>query len=1457
MAIDLQSNIVIGADTRGVEAGMQRAGRAVEAFGSAAEQTSRKAEADLSGIGRGGDVASKAMTRATRGMEGEIQKQIAAMQAGSTESRAYWESLASQKGIGSGALQPLLDELDAVSAKTAAATESAQRLEKVRSVIGSVAGSAVLSLAEASLRTFIEESIKAEKQQAQLAAVLKSTGEAAGWSRDKLNEMAGALSGSSSYSSGEINEAQTRLLTYAGIVGKAVPETMQAVVDLAAGTGRTVAQSAELLGEAINAPSKGMESLSKIGIQFGQDQVELAKKLESSGQLYEAQQIVLGKLESSYGGAAVAARNTFGGALSALQNTFKQLLTGDGKGMEGMRLAVEGLTAALGDPKTREAFQTFVGWAAQAATVLINFAANYAAFRKASNREEILTGTDEFGTLTRNAEAHAHKLRDLTDRAERFKEAIDRGSNVEQNQRNYDKLSERINVVRAQALAAAEALTRFANANDARPNIDATAFDLSTPSLVQEKPKPKAVHSTTVAAVPRVQQPQKADPPPVDTQVDSASKDAQKSVEDLAKSYAEKVRGGEAVVAGLQRQIASEKEVAAAIGLTKREVVALGIAKLDEMALELDRAALKEEESDSSSSLARTYRDEAKARRELAQAKRETAYKSEAAEKAAEDQKALEEADKKRKDAWERYTKDINSGLTDALMRGFENGEGFAKELRDAVVNMFKTMVLRPVISAALGPVSGAIGGVLNGVLGGGGAGAASGAGGVLNLLSSANSLYGAATGYSSGVATMAGLLGAGQTAGATAASLGYANAVGAAGGDALGALIAGNAGWSGVAAGASVSEAALIANEAANSAFWASTLGASAPSAAGASAGGGAAAQAAGMGPYGWMAAAAILAVMAFSGKGEKRSGGQYELDFDSNGKAGDISFRAGPSGGEVAGDYARKLITGTTEGINTLLKDLGSDMALTGFQAGLETSGKGRGGVYVGGTLTGGVTFGESGIGNNYEGTMFERTSTQSPNAEEAVKNFATDMLQATVQALQAATDLPKVIANQLKSVDAEALTDEAATTLLTSIKAQIEFVKGFRDAINQLPFENLRDLSFDTATGLIAAAGGLDALNQNLSGYFENYFSAEEQREAAIKRLSVAFDDLGLELPALSDEAGVARAQFRALAEGIDVGTEAGQKQYAGLLALQGAFAELTPAVEGAAAAIARSAADIASERDNLQRQIWSLVGDTGAIRAADLAKLDESNRPLQEQIWALQEAKAAAEAAAAAQAAAAQSQAAAAQAAASFAQQQAQEAQRVQDAWSSVGDSLIDEIKRIRGEVLDTGALGSAHLQSQFVLATVQARAGDEKAASSLPQLSQALLALAKDNASSAIGFKQMQLQIAASLEETLRFVAQKGGFAVPAFASGGTHQGGWAMVGENGAELAYMPPARIYTAGQTGGILDDSAMLEEMRQLRTDNRAQAGEIARLHLRVAKVLEKWEGDGMPSQREEVQA
>lgn len=79
------------------------------------------------------------------------------------------------------------------------------------------------------------------------------------------------------------------------------------------------------------------------------------------------------------------------------------------------------------------------------------------------------------------------------------------------------------------------------------------------------------------------------------------------------------------------------------------------------------------------------------------------------------------------------------------------------------------------------------------------------------------------------------------------------------------------------------------------------------------------------------------------------------------------------------------------------------------------------------------------------------------------------------------------------------------------------------------------------------------------------------------------------------------------------------------------------EKKAAAQAAAAAQerARIQEQVAQQRQNLQTQLWQLEGNTAALRGAELAALDPSNRALQQHIWALQDQAAAAEVARAAQ------------------------------------------------------------------------------------------------------------------------------------------------------------------------------------------------------------------------------
>ena len=122
---ELKAQIAISADASGVEAGVGKAKKSLKDLGSAASAAGKEASAGLSGAGNGGAEAARKVESATRSIERAIQRQIAVQEAGSRTGSKYWEVLAGQRGADVNALRPLLNQLDAVSAKQGLAAVAA------------------------------------------------------------------------------------------------------------------------------------------------------------------------------------------------------------------------------------------------------------------------------------------------------------------------------------------------------------------------------------------------------------------------------------------------------------------------------------------------------------------------------------------------------------------------------------------------------------------------------------------------------------------------------------------------------------------------------------------------------------------------------------------------------------------------------------------------------------------------------------------------------------------------------------------------------------------------------------------------------------------------------------------------------------------------------------------------------------------------------------------------------------------------------------------------------------------------------------------------------------------------------------------------------------------------------------------------------------------------------------
>ena len=313
-----------------------------------------------------------------------------------------------------------------------------------------------------------------------------------------------------------------------------------------------------------------------------------------------------------------------------------------------------------------------------------------------------------------------------------------------------------------------------------------------------------------------------------------------------------------------------------------------------------------------------------------------------------------------------------------------------------------------------------------------------------------------------------------------------------------------------------------------------------------------------------------------------------------------------------------------------------------------------------------------------------------------------------------------------------------------------------------------------------------------------------ATQAAQEAAQAAAAIAQERAGIEQQLLQLQGKTAELRDRELA-GLDASNRALMEQVYALQDQQAA----TQAASQAAQEAAQAEQAIAQERAGLMQQLWQLTGDTASIRAAALAALDPSNRALQEQIYAISDAQDAAKA-----------------------------AQALADAWKTVGDSIMDEITRIRG-LGTTGGASFASLQGQFNAAVTAARGGDQDAAKGLPELSKSLLDAAALAATSRQELARVEAQTAGALQSVYDMI----GSAVGASGAATSAVLGTAVSNDNASASGaqwWTTFANTASAASAGGGNDD--LVSEIRELRAEVAGMRAENNKGHANTATAAEK---------------
>lgn len=184
--------------------------------------------------------------------------------------------------------------------------------------------------------------LKQESAEARLAAALKSTGNAAGFSSKQLIAHAQALQKVTTFGDETIIAGQALLATFTQIKGPIFKEATEMILNMSKALGQDLKESAIQLGKALNDPILGVSALRRVGVNFNEEQTKMVRNLVETGRVMEAQKFILAELQVEFGGMARALGETTGGALRQALNQFLDLGEAIGKGLVPvMRAAAE------------------------------------------------------------------------------------------------------------------------------------------------------------------------------------------------------------------------------------------------------------------------------------------------------------------------------------------------------------------------------------------------------------------------------------------------------------------------------------------------------------------------------------------------------------------------------------------------------------------------------------------------------------------------------------------------------------------------------------------------------------------------------------------------------------------------------------------------------------------------------------------------------------------------------------------------------------------------------------------------------------------------------------------------------------------------------------------------------------------------------------------------------------
>lgn len=187
---------------------------------------------------------------------------------------------------------------------------------KGTAAVAGLTASVVATVAAA--KEMVKVYAESERIQTRMTAVWQNVGKATGYSADQIKDYAEAIEKTTYFEAESVMSAAQLLAATEKLTDEGFKRTLDVSVDLAEAMGTDVPNAASMMSRALSDPETGLRALHTAGINFTDAEKDQIKTLMEANKTWEAQEIILNKVEGAYKGVATSVKATEAGKLDTI-----------------------------------------------------------------------------------------------------------------------------------------------------------------------------------------------------------------------------------------------------------------------------------------------------------------------------------------------------------------------------------------------------------------------------------------------------------------------------------------------------------------------------------------------------------------------------------------------------------------------------------------------------------------------------------------------------------------------------------------------------------------------------------------------------------------------------------------------------------------------------------------------------------------------------------------------------------------------------------------------------------------------------------------------------------------------------------------------------------------------------------------------------------------------------------